>query len=148
MKLGIMKKLIFLAISGLTLFLTVSDVSAKRLLPRLAGVKSGDKIATTRGVTAKVAFRADRKAITVVFSNLSIATKVDYTLSYSTRRTMQGASGSLSPQAEDPTSREIIFGTCSHGVCRYDSGLSNAKFTVLTTLKNGTKVSKGFKLKV
>jgi len=125
-----------------------SQAQAKRLLPRAAPAKTGGTqraVTTSRGVTAKVSFRGDRLALLVDFSNLSIAKSVNYSLSYQTRGTTQGASGTISP-TEDATSRELLFGTCSHGVCRYDSGISNAKFVVTTTLKNGLKVVKSYKL--
>lgn len=131
-------------------FLRPSFTHAKRLLPRATPAKSGGGaavVSTSRGVNAKVRFRGDRLAIIVDFSNLGIARSVSYNLSYATRGTSQGAGGNISP-SEDSTSRELIFGTCSHGVCRYDSGISNAKFVVTTTLKNGAKIVKPFRLKV
>ena len=142
---------IFLSIIVLLLGLIMpSQVQAKRLLPRAAPAKTGGTrvaVTTSRGVTANVRFRGDRLAIIVDFSNLGIASSVSYNLSYTTRGTTQGAGGEISP-AENSTSREIIFGTCSHGVCRYDSGITNAKFVVTTILKNGAKIVKPFKLKV
>lgn len=125
-----------------------TPILAKRALPALNAIKKSTKtVSATKGVNIKVKFRGDRRAIVTTFSNLSIASKVDYSLSYVTRGTTQGASGSISI-AEDPVARELIFGTCSHGVCRYDSGITNAKFTVITTLKNGKRISKSFKLKI
>lgn len=129
------------------LFFYPHDVLAKRVLPTAGSAKTTAKT-TTKGVTAKVKFRSDRRAIVVTLSNLSIATKVDYVLSYTSKSVAQGASGTITSGAEDPLTREILFGTCSHGVCRYDSQITNAKFTVTTTLKNGRKVSKSFRLKV
>ena len=140
---------IFLAIFLISLLLP-SATQAKRLLPRAVPAKSGGGtavVSTSRGVGAKVHFRGDRLAIIVDFSNLGIASSISYNLSYTTRGTSQGAGGNISP-SEDSTSRELIFGTCSHGVCRYDSGLTNAKFVVTTVLKNGRKVVKPFRLKV
>ena len=139
----------FLAIFLISLFLP-SVTHAKRLLPRAVPAKSGGGaavVSTSRGASAKVRFRGYRLAIIVDFSNLGIARSVSYNLSYATRGTTQGAGGSISP-SEDSTSRELIFGTCSHGVCRYDSGITNAKIVVTTVLKNGRKVVKPFKLKV
>ena len=138
----------FLAIFLISLLLP-SVTHAKRLLPRAVPAKSGGAavVSTSRGVGAKVRFRGDKLAIIVDFSSLSIASSVSYNLSYATRGTSQGAGGNISP-SEDSTSRELIFGTCSHGVCRYDGGITNAKFVVTTVLKNGRKVVKPFRLKV
>lgn len=140
--------LIFLIISffGLTF---PKKALARRRLPRAAPIKKsgGAPVRSSRGVTVRVRFRGDRRAIIVDFSNLGIAASVSYNLSYTTRGTTQGAGGEIGT-AEDPTTREIIFGTCSHGVCRYDSGITKARFLVTTRLKNGVKVVKPFRLKV
>lgn len=142
-----MKKLAII-VAFFLLIIGVGEASAKRILPR-AKPASGTKVASsTRGVATGVKFRGDRRAIIVTFSNLSIATKVDYVLSYNTRGTTQGASGSLTSSAGSSVIRELLFGTCSHGVCRYDTGITNAKFVVTTYLTNGKKVVKSFKLKV
>ena len=133
-----MKKLAIIAVFFL-LIIGVGEASAKRILPVAS---------STRGVATGVKFRGDRRAIIVTFSNLSIATKVDYVLSYNTRGTTQGASGSLTSSAGSSVIRELLFGTCSHGVCRYDTGITNAKFVVTTYLTNGKRVVKSFKLKV
>lgn len=125
-------------------------VSAKRRLPRAVPIKTGGSAPvarTSRGVTARVRFRGDRLAIVVDFSNLGIASLVSYNLSYTTRGTTQGAGGNISP-SEGSTTRELIFGTCSGGVCRYDSGITKARFLVTTVLKNGVKIVKPFRLKV
>lgn len=148
-----MKKIVVLLILFSMFFSFAGNASAKRLLPQVKPPNiPGTSVATsskTKGVNVSVKFRGDRRAIIVTFSNLSIASSVNYTLSYSTRRTTQGASGTINPSASpDPTSRELIFGTCSHGVCRYDTGITNARLVVTTTLKSGKKVVKSFKLKV
>lgn len=128
-----------------------SEIYAKKLLPRAkpAGGSGGTAPSATRGVTTSVKFRGDRLAIVPTFSNLGIASSVSYVLSYNSRGTTQGASGTLNPgTTTDPTVRELLFGTCSHGVCRYDYGITNARFVVTTVLKNGKRVVKSYKLKV
>ena len=125
-------------------------VNAKRRLPRAVSIKTGGSAPaarTSRGVTAKVRFRGDRLAIIVDFSNLGIASRISYNLSYTTRGTTQGAGGDISSSGGS-TTRELIFGTCSGGVCRYDSGITKARFVVTTVLKNGVKIIKPFRLKV
>ncbi len=148
-----MKKIFFLIITvfvffSLPLFFK-SDVFAKKLLPYLRTATTTAKTTTaSRGVTTSVRFRGDRLAIIATFSNLGIANKADYFLSYNTRGTTQGASGSVNSTQGDPATREIIFGSCSKGVCRFDSGITNAKFVVTSYLPSGKKVVKSFKLKV
>lgn len=143
-----MKKLITLFLLLLFLF-SAKVVFAKRILPHLSKLgKTSSLAVSSKGITAKVKFRGDRRAITTTFSNLTIAKSVDYSLSYTSRGTQQGAGGSIALGTAEPVIREIIFGTCSHGVCRYDTGITNARFIVTTTLKNGKKVVKTFRLKV
>ena len=151
---NIMKSIAILSLVLILGLSSLSPVLAKKLLPQAKppSTPGGAKITTstkTKGITTSVKFRGDRRAIIVTFNNLSIASSVNYTLSYSTRGTTQGASGTLNPgTSPDPTSRELIFGTCSHGVCRYDSGITNARLVIITTLKGGKKIQKSFRLKI
>jgi hypothetical protein len=120
-------------------------VQAKRKLPSPKAV-STTKSATS-GVTVKVKFRSDRKGVILNFGNLTAATGVSYDLIYDTRGTTQNAGGAVKISSAT-ASTEVIFGTCSTGVCRYDTGISNAKLQVFITLKNGRKIVKPFKLKI
>ncbi|MAG60090.1 hypothetical protein CMO96_04860 [Candidatus Woesebacteria bacterium] len=128
---------------------------AKRKLPRVAPAKvqpapkrvSAPSV-NTRGVGVSVKFRGDRRAIVATFSNLSRASAVSYQLTYKSGGIRQGAGGSLGSLSEDPAVRELLFGTCSHGVCRYHSGITGARFVITTTLTNGRKVVKPFRLRV
>ena len=132
----------------LLVLVAAGGVYAKRLLPQAKPVASGKVATASKGINASAKFRGDRRAIVATFSSLAVASSVNYTLSYNSRGTTQGAGGSLSVSGEDPATRELLFGTCSHGVCRYDSGITNAKLVVTTVLKSGKKVIKTFKLKV
>lgn len=126
------------------------EAHAKRTLPGASVQKSGGKAAGgVKGVGVSVKFRGDRKAIIAAFSDLEIASSVSYTLSYTAGRGVrEGAGGTLSDLSGGSTTRELLFATCSSGVCRYHTGIKNAKFTVTTTLKNGRKVVKNFRLKI
>ncbi len=135
--------LIVLALAMFLLF--PGQVYAKRMLPSAAGGKPTAKSAG--GVTAKVKFRGDRRAVILNLSNLGIAKSVSYELQYEAGGLMQGAGGAVTI-AGDGESREILFGSCSAGVCNYDKNVKNAKLTVTTTLKTGRKIIKPFKLKV
>lgn len=127
------------------LFILPTAVQAKRKLPAL---KSASAVkSTSSNVTVKVKFRSDRKGVVLNLGNLSAASGVSYDLIYDTRGTTQNAGGAVKISGDTNTA-EVIFGTCSAGVCRYDSGITNAKLTVTTTLKNGRKVIKPFRLKV
>lgn len=141
---------LFLAIF-LSVFLAYPQgVHAKKVLPRQGSAKAsvGAKTSGFKGVNVSVKFKGDRKGIIANFSNLDIASSVSYTLSYTQRGIGEGAGGTLSDLGAGLATRELLFATCSSGVCRYHTGIKNAKFVVTTTLKNGKKVSKVFRLKV
>ncbi len=122
---------------------------AKKTVPQArAATSTGKVVSASKGVTTSVKFRSDRRAVVATFSNLSVASNVTYSLSYDSKGMTQGAGGSLKGDAGDTTTRELLFGTCSSGVCRYDSGITNAKLVITTTLKTGKKVVRTYKLKV
>lgn len=127
-------------------FISAHGAYARKLLPRAKVATGGSKVTAT-GPAVSVKFRADRLAIIATFSNLNQANSINYMFSYNTRGTTQGAQGSVAT-SDNNTSREIIFGTCSHGVCRYDYGISNAKFIVTINLPNGRRIIKTFILRV
>lgn len=147
-----MKKLPLSLALMLTFFaLSTHNASAKRLLPFLSAPTTTTTSTTTstatRGVPISVRFRGDRLAIIASFSRVNSFSSVSYSLSYLSRGIPQGVMGTIYNTDPNQT-KEILFGTCSNGICRYDSGISNAQFTVTTTLTNGLKVRKSFRLKV
>ena len=151
------KIVIFAAVLFTAFSLSVNSVHAKRRLPRATKIvtKTVSTPTTTtptpsraKGISSSVRFRSDRNAIIVTMSNLSVAQSVEYSLSYNVNGVTQGVNGSLSNLNEDPTTRELLFGTCSAGICTYESGIKDARFTITTATKNGVKVIKPYRLKV
>jgi hypothetical protein len=139
-----MRKVAIFSIVTLLLILTISEVAAKRLLPHLAKYKASQ----AASVAVSVKFRSDRQAIIATFGSVANATKIDYVMSYDTNGLTQGAQGTIVPGTLNQEVRELLFGTCSKGICRYDTHITNAKFTVTVTLTNGKKIVKPFRLKV
>lgn len=126
----------------------ISPVEAK-LLPRFQGgstVKKTTYVASGLVVSAKL--RGDRQALFVYFSNLNKVTSVTYTLMYQTNGKDEGVSGTMDSTGGNSTSRELLFGTCSSGVCRYHQNLSNMKLEVTSTLTSGKQTIKRFRIKV
>lgn len=143
----IKKILIILAILVLSAGAGSGDVVfAKKALGSRKTVATRSVSQSSGGAPTKIKFRSDRRAIIVNFSNLNNYSKVTYTFSYSTRGTTQGSTGSV-PTTSSTQVREFPFGTCSGSVCRYDSGITNAKFTVVSTATSGKKYSKTSRLK-
>jgi len=136
-----------LVLTILSASLSASSVSAKKLLPFLRKA-TGVTTSTSSGVTSSVKFRGDRLGIIITLGSLQAAYKVDYFLSYQTKGITQGASGSITDTSIGSATRDIIFGSCSKGVCRYDSGISNAKFVITIYLNSGRKIVRSYRLKV
>lgn len=137
---------IFLVLVALTLFFLANPgtAGAKKVLPTRKSSKT-----TSGSVTTSVKFRGDRRAIIVYFSGIPSARSIDYILSYNSRGTTQGAGGSINPATTaNSTSRELLFGTCSHGVCRYDSGITNARLIITISLNSGKKIIRTYRLRV
>ncbi len=145
-----MNKLVILLITLFSVFLFVSKVEAKTLPQAL---KSGQKTTAVRknpgaGINVSVKLRADRKAAVVYFSNLQNASSVSYFLTYQTDTQEEGAMGGLKLDGSSTASQELLFGTCSKNVCRYHTGIKNARLEVSYTLKSGKKYLKKYKIKV
>jgi len=147
--------MLLLFVMGGMLFSLVSPsvVDAKRLLPQVAAARksvarSPVVVRRSRGITAKVGFRADRKALDITFSNLVVAKKVDYALTYKSKGKQEAVIGVVQPSEKDGATRELLFGTCSGGVCTYHTEITEAKLIITTTLSNGQKVIKPYRLKV
>ena len=144
-----MKLFVVFFCSFISVFFVVSSVHAK-VLPRFAGSASkstgGKVVSSSVGINPRL--RTDRKALNVYFSNLGKAKSVSYTLMYQTNGRDEGAGGTIDSGGGDSVSRELLFGTCSAGVCRYHSGITNMKFEVTTELQNGKKTLRRFRVKV
>ena len=139
--------LIFCVVTLLSLGTT--NISAKKVLPRVLNPGSTNASSKSlKGITTSVRFRSDRRALIVTFDNLQIASSVNYVLTYTTDGTEQGFQGSVSTTLPSPQTREIVFGTCSSGACRYDTKPTNAKLQITTTLKTGKKVIKTYRIKI
>ena len=81
------------------------------------------------------------------FGNFSGIESVSYSFTYTTNGLTQGAGGTIT-SSNNPTSvRELLFGTCSGGVCRYHHNLSQAKLLLTAKFSNGRTASKSYKIK-
>lgn len=124
------------------------SVNAK-ILPRYKN--TGKTISRSSSQTKSIGIfpklRSDRNALIVTFTNLTLANNVSFTLTYQTDGKEEGAGGSTDTGSGSVT-REILFGTCSTGVCRYHTNITNMRFAVTTELKSGKKTTRWFKIKV
>jgi hypothetical protein len=140
-----MKKIQILMIILMSFMFVSGSVYAVRSRTRQSPTT---KTVTTGSVYTTVKFRADRKAVIINFSNMNVANSITYTLSYTANGIDQGAQGTITPQGESSTTREVLFGTCSKNVCTYHYNIVNAKLEIRSKLKNGTTTLKTYRLKV
>ncbi len=124
-----------------------TKANAKRILPRAQyATTATTQTSSQKNISTSVSFRSDRNAIVATFSNLENAQSVSYQFSYMTDGVKQGVSGTITDMTPDPATRELLFGTCSNNVCTYNTNITDAKLVITTTLKNGTKIIKPYKL--
>lgn len=81
------------------------------------------------------------------FNVLPGVARFDYILSYAANGIQQGVVGSFVPSGDGSESRDLYFGTCSHGVCTPHYGITNASLTITVTLKSGATYIKRYSLK-
>lgn len=124
-----------------------SEAYAAKILPRFKKA-SGRGGAVASGVFVSPRLRRDRRAINITFGNLRSVQSVSYALIYQTNESQEGASGSIDSSAGNSATRELLFGTCSSGVCRYHTGIKNARLEITSILKNGRKSIRRFRIRV
>ncbi len=146
-----MKLLSILLLIVLCLVISPVTVNAK-LLPQAAKSIGKPVVKTINGTTIIVTprLRVDRKAVTVYFANLQNASSVSYSLVYKhgPNGQQEGAGGALVLTGQSLDKAELLFGTCSAGVCRYHTNIKDARLEVSYTSKSGKKYLKKFRIKV
>ena len=123
------------------------SVEAKGILPHFKNLSTKGRVVAS-GAFVSPRMRADRRAIVVTFGNLKSVKSVSYALIYQTESSQEGASGSIDSSVGNSATRELLFGTCSSGVCRYHTGIKNARLEITTFLKNGKRTIKRFRIRV
>jgi len=139
---------IFSIISAIFLILVLLGLEQNPVLAKKR-IGSGTRaVGVSGGITISPKLRKDRKALEISFSNINNAFSFSYELTYLADGIEQGVYGTVTPKpGETFTSRELLFGTCSHGVCRYHQNLQNMRFTVTTSLRNGKKTIHKYRVK-
>lgn len=146
---------IFILLLALFSFLIFTQSVEAKVLPQAK--KSGKtaivkSTGTTIGVSPKV--NLNKKALVVNFSNLQNAKAVSYFLTYRVSSgskqsgQQEGAGGTLNLSGGGSQSAELLFGTCSKNVCRYHTGIKDARLEVSYTSKSGKKYLKRYRIRV
>lgn len=144
-----MKKFLPLVIILSAVFIFTGVTEAK-ILPQASKAVPKQAVSKSGGTTINVSpsLRADRRALLVNFSNLQNAKTVSYMLIYKTAIQEEAAMGALNLSGQTTDRIELLFGTCSKNVCRYHTGIKDARFEVSYTSKTGKKYLKKFRIKV
>ncbi len=133
---------LFFILLASSLFFEVPAFAAKARV-RKAGAPS------VAGVTySRAKLSRPTNSVVLTFLNLSQVKSITYTLSYIANGIPQGAIGTLAVSGQATDSRDLYFGTCSHGVCTAHYNLKNVTLLVEITLTSGGTYTKRYKIKV
>lgn len=138
----------FFLLSSL-LFLTPQPTHAlvrRKLTTKVAAPVINRGSVGTVGMLGRL--RSDRRALILSITGLNNTESVSYLFTYYGSGQNQGAQGVIRPTEGIATSRELLFGTCSHGVCTYHNGIKDARLEVTAKLKNGKTTIKRYKIRV
>jgi hypothetical protein len=75
--------------------------------------------------------REDGREIKLTLAAVKDAAKVEYEMEYQAENLIQGVFGTIDFTKEPaPVSKDLLFGSCSKGKCRYDEGVSGGSLTL------------------
>lgn len=75
--------------------------------------------------------RADGKEVTLEINLVKDASEAEYELEYTAGSMIQGVFGTLDFKKDGlPLSKDLLFGSCSKGKCRYDENVSGGSLTI------------------
>jgi hypothetical protein len=82
--------------------------------------------------------RADGNALNLEISKLNGIESVEYEMVYQTKDQQQGALGkAVLNKGDTSVKRELLFGSCSKNVCKYDQGVENGTLTIKLNKQTG-----------
>jgi hypothetical protein len=83
--------------------------------------------------------RADGKEFTLEISRFGDAETIEYELVYLSQGLSRGVVGSVEVKGESSISRDLLLGTCSRNVCKYDEGVEEGTLTLRFRSEEGTR---------
>lgn len=83
--------------------------------------------------------RSDKRAVNLQITQLSGIKSIEYELSYLTKGDIpRGVIGSIEVKTSDKKiTRELLLGTCSRNVCKYDEGVKSVTLVAKITKTDG-----------
>lgn len=127
----------------LLIFSVPSTFAAKKFVPK----KSSVRYTTSDRMPAVVSYRPDHLGLNLSFSNFSRLASVSYSFTYNTNGIAQGIGGTVTSNNNPTAARELLFGTCSRGACRYHYNLSDARLVLSAKYINGRTATKSYRIK-
>jgi hypothetical protein len=135
----------FLLLSTFIYFYLLSPVHAAR--QRFRKQNAGPAVASTsRGAKCTVRFRPDRLGLKFTCVTPDDFQSGNYELIYDANGVTQAAGGTILPN--NPQTYEVLFGSCSGAVCTFHENIQNARLSIKSTLKNGTRILKPYRLNI
>jgi hypothetical protein len=125
------------------MILLTTPISAAKLRVRKTSGGSGGSISYSSAKLSR-----STNSIVVTFQNLTNTKRVQYELSYSANGIPQGAMGTITTTGLVSDSRDLYFGTCSHGVCTPHYNITNATLVVTAQLTSGGTNTKRYRIKI
>lgn len=124
-------------------FFAKGTFAAKKFLPK----KTAVRYSVSSGIPAIARYRPDRLGINLSFGNFNNLESVSYSFTYTTNGIAQGVGGTVTAANNPTAARELLFGTCSRGACRYHYNLSDARLVLTAKYTNGATATKSYRIK-
>src|SRR3989344_6490133 len=145
---GVRKQyIILLVIISLVIYFT----NPQKIFAAKKFVRSGAKASTTTigrsYIPSIVKYRSDKLGVFLSFANFNGLQSVNYTFTYNSNGQPQGAGGTITEDNNPTAQRELLFGTCSSGICTYHYNLTNASLILTAKMTNGKTISKRYRIK-
>lgn len=97
--------------------------------------------------TVRIIPRADKKELTLEIKGIKDANTVEYELTYLSKGLSRGVVGTIELKGESSVTRQILLGTCSRNVCKYDEGVTGGSLLLrLRGFSGVTKITADFDL--
>lgn len=97
---------------------------------------------------AEITSRTDKKAVFLKITSFPEGLKtIEYELNYEANEGPRGVLGTINYKGEQNLKREILLGTCSKNVCRYDEGVTKVTLTIVFKAGKTEKFQGQFDLK-
>lgn len=131
----------------LLLFVAALFISPTAYAAKPRAIKTAPA-ARARKAVAGVSFSSAKlstasRSVVVSFFNLDKVSKISYLMNYTGNDLPQGVGGTITPSGATD-SRDLYFGTCSHGVCTPHYAIKNARLLVTAHLTSGGTYTKRY----